>query len=221
MKFVPRAARFRQNRLGTSKSSRSISDAKNIDRQQRLDCPPVSRIPLNLNCRNETIPILRALQHVYSQPAVRDSILRAIARDVNGRSSPRRGRPGMSYWEILVLAAVRLGCNYDYDQLQDIAENHRALRQILGIGGWKSEEQDKSNILVCRCAESTKPPSRRRRQASSSAKPGSRTRASSRRLGPCSRAMGWSAVATGPKGDLHATLAWACWGEIFMCWASC
>ena len=119
---------------------------KAFDRQQRLDCPPVSRIPLNLNCRNETIPILRALQHIYSRPAVRDSILRAIARDVNGRSSPRRGRPGMSYWEILVLAAARLGCNYNYDQLQDLAENHRALRQIMGIGDWEREEQDKKKF---------------------------------------------------------------------------
>jgi transposase, IS5 family len=119
---------------------------KTFDRQQRLDCPPVSGISLNLNCRNETIPILRALQHIYSRPAVRDSILRAIARDVNGRSSPRRGRPGMSYWEILVLAAARLGCNYNYDQLQDLAENHRALRQIMGIGGWESAEQDKKKF---------------------------------------------------------------------------
>ena len=119
---------------------------KAFDRQQRLDCPPVSGIALNLNCRNETIPILRGLQHIYSRPAVRDSILRAIARDVNGRSSPRRGRPGMSYWEILVLAAARLGCNYNYDQLQDLAENHRALRQTMGIGDWEREEQDKKKF---------------------------------------------------------------------------
>ena len=52
----------------------------------------------------------------------------------------------MSYWEILVLAAARLGCNCDYDQLQDLAENHRALRQIMGIGGWESEEQDKKKF---------------------------------------------------------------------------
>ena len=57
---------------------------KAFDRQQRLDCPPVTEVPLNLNCRNETIPILRGLQHIYSRPEVRDPILRAIARDVNG-----------------------------------------------------------------------------------------------------------------------------------------
>jgi len=115
---------------------------KAFDRQRRLDCPSVARVSLNLNCRNETIPILRGLQHIYSTPKVRDSILQAIARDVNGKSSAKHGRPGLSYWEILVLAAARLGCGYDYDQLQDLAENHRALRQVMGIGDWESEEKD-------------------------------------------------------------------------------
>ena len=48
----------------------------------------------------------------------------------------------MNYWEIAVLAAVRLGCNLDYDKLQDLAENHRRLRQIMGIGDWQEEEVD-------------------------------------------------------------------------------
>src|SRR3990170_8102514 len=148
---------------------------KALDRQRRLDCQSVAKVPLNLNRRNETIPILRGLQHIYSTPKVRDSILKAIARDVNGKSSAKHGRPGLGYWEILVLAAARLGCGYDYDQLQDLAENHRALRQVMEIGDWESEEQDKtrfdwrrieinltllrtrkrwprsSSILACRC----------------------------------------------------------------------
>jgi hypothetical protein len=74
---------------------------KAFDRQQRLDCPLVTAVPLNRNCRHENIPILRALQHIYSRPAVRSSILREIAHDVNGKSSARRGRPGLSYWEML------------------------------------------------------------------------------------------------------------------------
>ena len=119
---------------------------KALDRQRRLDCPSVTKVSLNLNCRNETIPILRGLQHIYSTPKVRDAILKAIARDVNGKSNPKRGRPGLSYWEILVLAGARLGCGYDYDQLQDLAENHRALRQVMGIGDWESEEQDKTRF---------------------------------------------------------------------------
>ena len=127
---------------------------KALDRQRRLDCPSVTRVSLNLNCRNETIPILRGLQHIYSTPKVRDPILKAIARDVNGASSAKHGRPGLSYWEILVLAAARLGCGYDYDQLQDLAENHRALRQVMGIGDWESEEQTKKKRFDWRRIES-------------------------------------------------------------------
>ena len=37
---------------------------KAFDRQRRLDCPSVANVSLNLHCRNETIPILRALQHI-------------------------------------------------------------------------------------------------------------------------------------------------------------
>jgi hypothetical protein len=109
---------------------------KAFDPQMRLDCQPVLHVRLNLDCRHEIVPILRALQHIYSRPDLRDDILRAIARDVNRASSRRRGRTGMHYWQILVLAAVRLGCELDYDQLQDLAEQHRALRQIMGIGDW-------------------------------------------------------------------------------------
>lgn len=112
---------------------------KAFDSQRRFDCRPVFDVQLNLDCRDEIVPILKALQHIYSQPKLRDRILRAIARDVSGTSNPKRGRQGMDYWEILVLAAVRLGCNLDYDKLQDLAEQHRALRQMMGIGDWDQQ----------------------------------------------------------------------------------
>lgn len=112
---------------------------KAFEPQQRLDCCPILNVQLNLNCRDEIIPILRALQHIYSQRKLRDSILRAIAKDVNGSSDRKRGRRGLYYWEILVLAAVRLGCGLDYDALQDLAENHRTLRHIMGIGDWDED----------------------------------------------------------------------------------
>ena len=76
--------------------------------QPRLDCPRVDAVPLNLNCRDEIIPILRALQHVYEQVPLRDEILELVGKDVNRDSSPDRGREGLGYWAIMVLAAVRL-----------------------------------------------------------------------------------------------------------------
>ncbi|UCC30011.1 MAG: ISNCY family transposase [Phycisphaerales bacterium] len=109
---------------------------KAFDRQRRFDCQAVLEVQLNLNCRDEIVPILRALQHLYGQPKLRDNILGAVARDVNRTSSRKLGRKGMDDWQILVLAAVRLGCNLNYDKLQDLAEQHHALRHIMGVGEW-------------------------------------------------------------------------------------
>lgn len=109
---------------------------KSFSPQRRLDCPSVSEVSLNLNCRDEIIPILAALQYIYSQPGLRDEVLKLVRQDVNPESRQDCGRRGMDYWQIVVLAAVRLGCNLDYDKLHDLAENHRVVRQIMGIGAW-------------------------------------------------------------------------------------
>ena len=110
--------------------------------QERLDCLPIVEVKLNLDCRDEIIPILRGLQHLYADAELRRELLRLVGKDVNETSSRKHGRRGLNYWEITVLAAVRLGCNLDYDKLQDLAENHRRLRQIMGIGDWQEEEAD-------------------------------------------------------------------------------
>ena len=108
-----------------------------ISEQTRLDSQAIPNVRLNLNCRDEIVPILAGLQHIYSQPQLRDEILNLVARDVNEDSRNDRGREGLDYWHITVLASVRLGCDLDYDKLQDLAEQHRALRQIMGIGDWQ------------------------------------------------------------------------------------
>ncbi len=110
---------------------------KPFSEQTRLDCEAIPNVQLNLNCRDEIIPVLAGLQYIYSQPQLRDAIVDLVAQDVNENSRSDRGREGLDYWHITVLAAVRLGCNFDYDKLQDLAEQHRAMRQIMGIGDWQ------------------------------------------------------------------------------------
>jgi len=107
--------------------------------QTRLDSPAISDVKLNVNCRDEIIPILAGLKHIYSRPELRNAIVDLVAQDVNQDSRDDCGRQGLGYWSITVLAAVRLGCNLDYDKLQDLAEQHRTLRQIMGIGDWEDD----------------------------------------------------------------------------------
>ncbi len=56
--------------------------------EQLLDCLPISEVKLNLECRDEIIPILRALQHVYGDAELRRDLLALVGKDVNG-STPQ------------------------------------------------------------------------------------------------------------------------------------
>jgi len=109
---------------------------KSYSTQLQLDCIAISDVQLNLNCRDEIIPILRGLQEVYKQPKLRKEILQLIASDVNANSRDDVGREGFDYWQILVMTIVRHGCNLNYDKLQDLCEQHRTLRHLLSIGDW-------------------------------------------------------------------------------------
>ncbi len=109
---------------------------KSFSSQLRLDCNPIESVELNIESRHEMIPVLAALQQVYANPKLRFSVTELIGLDLNATTRRDIGREGFSDWQVVVLAAVRLGCNLDYDQLQDLAENHRSLRGVLGVGDW-------------------------------------------------------------------------------------
>jgi hypothetical protein len=109
---------------------------QHYDNQRRFACTPVGELMLNYDCRDEVVPVLAGLQYVYTCGELRREIVKLVAEDINEDSRRDVGRPGLDDWQIVVLAAVRLGCNYDYDKLQDQAENHRALRTLLGVGEW-------------------------------------------------------------------------------------
>ena len=41
------------------------------------------------------------------------------------------GRPGMTLWNMLVLGSLKQGLRYDYDRLEDLANEHATLRRML------------------------------------------------------------------------------------------
>ena len=113
---------------------------KHYQQQYRFDNSPIANVSLNLECRDEIVPILFGLQYIYNDAKLRRKAVQLIAADLNENSRRDIGRPGMDDWHVVVLAAVRLGCDFDYDKLQDQVENHRALRGIMGIGDWQDTD---------------------------------------------------------------------------------
>jgi hypothetical protein len=113
---------------------------KSIDPQLKFGDVDISEIKFDQKCRDELPRILRGLQYIFITPSIRKEVFSKLQSLVAVKTSKSTGRPGMDLWKILVLGVVRLGCNWNYDKLHDMANNHSNIRKMLGHGNvdWDS-----------------------------------------------------------------------------------
>jgi len=107
---------------------------KIIEPQMRLGAVPIPKIVIDLKSRDEIPQLLLGLQHIYRTPETRKAVFKILEDIVPDGTSAARGRRGMDLWQILVLGTLRLNCNWDYDKLREVANNHQTLRLMLGHG---------------------------------------------------------------------------------------
>lgn len=94
----------------------------------------IAEIEFDLRSRDEIPKLLMGLQYIYCNKEYREQIFKILEEMVPAGISSKKGRPGMSLWKILVLGTLRLNCNWDYDKVKEMADNHITLRQMLGHG---------------------------------------------------------------------------------------
>lgn len=118
-----------------------------IHSQMKLGETDISAIVLDPKSRDDIPQLLRGLQHIYTEPSLRERVF-AILEEVlpervgaEGKASTKTGRPGMEQWKILVLGVLRLGLNADYDRIQELANQHNTIRQMLGHSDWMDESR--------------------------------------------------------------------------------
>ena len=108
----------------------------------------IADIQIDVSSRDDIPGILLGLQHIYTTRPLRDAvfkILEEVAPTIRDNDEAKvvsltKGRPGMDQWSILVLGAVRLGLNADYDRIQELANQHRTLRDMLGLGCFDADK---------------------------------------------------------------------------------
>jgi|GEM_PF-714602 len=89
----------------------------------------IADIQIDVSSRDDIPVILLGLQHIYTTPSLRDAVFKILEEvaptrldnDVEKVVSINKGRPGMDQWSILVLGALRLGLNADYDRILELA----------------------------------------------------------------------------------------------------
>ena len=112
-----------------------------IQPQQRtLGETPIECIRFDLQSRDDIPQILRGLQHIYSEPVLRDTVFGHLWNLVPADVDADNGRPGMMLWNAFVLATLRTNLNCDYDRIVELANEHRTLRMMLGHEGPYSKD---------------------------------------------------------------------------------
>lgn len=104
------------------------------DPQLRLGVADIADITFDVRSRDDIPQILQGLQYIYTTHELREAVFAILEDLVPDHVDADKGRPGMDLWNALVLATLRVNLNWDYDRLQEMANNHRTIRQMLGHG---------------------------------------------------------------------------------------
>ncbi len=105
---------------------------KIIEKQLKFGQVDISSIELDLRSRDEIPQLLAGLQAIYANRKTRNKVFAILEDIIPDNTDAGNGRPGMDLWSILVLGTLRLNCNWDYDKVLEIANNHKTVRDFLG-----------------------------------------------------------------------------------------
>jgi len=129
----------------------------------------ISQISFDGKSRDEIPQLLRGLQYIYCTPELKGKVFSLLEEHMGTAGT---GRRGMDLWKILVLGVIRLNCDWNYDKLKEMADNHLTLREMLGHSKYAMENPryplqtlkdnvslltpellDAVNVLVVQCGQ--------------------------------------------------------------------
>ena len=117
------------------------------NKQLQIGQQDIAKIRLDPKSRDDIPQLLRGLQHIYTTPEIRKKVFEILEQMIPQKIDTHNGRPGMQLWKILVLGVLRLNLNHDYDRIQELANNHKTIRQMLGHGLFDDDLEYKLQTL--------------------------------------------------------------------------
>lgn len=102
--------------------------------QIEIDQVAIASIKFDVKSRDDIPKILRGLQYIYVTDSIREAVFQVLEEKVLPGVDKNNGRPGMALWKILVMGVLRLDLNCDYDRLQELVNQHKSVRKMLGHG---------------------------------------------------------------------------------------
>ncbi len=102
-----------------------------IKEQMEIGEVDIASIPFNYRSRDEIPKLLIGAQSVYKAKEVLKSVFEILWRIFPDKVDFNKGRKGMDLWKIFILGILRLGCNWDFDKVHEMANEHNKIRLML------------------------------------------------------------------------------------------
>lgn len=118
------------------------------DSQIQLGELAIAQIRIDPRSRDDIPAVLRGLQEIYTHDEKRARLFTLLEESLTSKTRHTTGRPGMHLWRIFVLATLKQGLNCDFDRLQQYANHHDTVRQMLGHGDWADDTKYPMQTLV-------------------------------------------------------------------------
>ena len=103
-----------------------------FEQQLSMGQLPIEETYIHVKSKNALDELLAALKEIYCNKYYNEKIFNILEKHINAAKN-KTGRKGMDLWSIFILAQVRLCLNVSYDMLHNLADNHRSMRQLMGI----------------------------------------------------------------------------------------
>ncbi len=114
----------------------------------RLGEIAIEDIAIDPLCGDDIPAVLRGIQHLYCDENLRRQVFDLLDAHFLPGVDRGLGRPGMDLWRIFVLATLKQGNGCDYDRLQDLANCHGTVREMLGHSGLDDHRRYEHRTLV-------------------------------------------------------------------------
>ncbi len=113
-------------------STKDSNMRKRFEQQLTLGQLPISETKLPVKSKSSVDELIAALKELYCNKEYNEQIFSLLEKHiVSGKKNT--GRRGMDLWCIFVLAQIRLCLNTSYEMVHNLANNHKTLRQIMGV----------------------------------------------------------------------------------------
>ena len=104
--------------------------------QLSLTSMPLDKVIGSYHSRDDIDKLVAGYNQIFNNTSLRDAIIDILSRNL--KLTEDIGRIGMDYWSIFVFGSLRVSLDIDYDRLQNLANNHTSIRQIIGLSEYDS-----------------------------------------------------------------------------------